>query len=147
MTRPQHLDLSSKLTHLAFHPRSLPTEKPQTSHVTPARDQTGHGEQLPFFGYLASRVPEMLDVGQRVAAIPTKRAAPPETRYLERDEITTLFARLPTRGRRALRDRVLLLTLYNTGARVQEIADLRVQHLDLRGPAHIRLHGKGDKWR
>src|SRR5438046_7541774 len=47
MTRPQHLDLSSKLTHLAFHPRSLPTEKPQTSHVTPARDQTGHGEQLP----------------------------------------------------------------------------------------------------
>src|SRR5437762_8470114 len=46
MTRPQHLDLSSKLTHLAFHPRSLPTEKPQTSHVTPARDQTGHGEQL-----------------------------------------------------------------------------------------------------
>ena len=100
-----------------------------------------------FFGYLASRVPEMLDVGQRVAAIPTKRAAPPETRYLERDEITTLFARLPTRGRRALRDRVLLLTLYNTGARVQEIADLRVEHLDLRRPAHIRLHGKGDKWR
>src|SRR5881396_398785 len=48
MTRPQHLDLSSKLTHLAFHPRSLPTEKPQTSHVTPARDQTGHGEQLPL---------------------------------------------------------------------------------------------------
>src|SRR2546422_11221685 len=47
MTRPQHLDLSSKLTHLAFHPRSLPTEKPQTSHVTPARDQTGHGEHLP----------------------------------------------------------------------------------------------------
>src|SRR5881227_2969439 len=52
MTRPQHLDLSSKLTHLAFHPRSLPTEKPQTSHVTPARDQTGHGEQLPYFSLL-----------------------------------------------------------------------------------------------
>src|SRR5439155_15744889 len=48
MTRPQHLDLSSKLTHLAFHPRSLPTEKPQTSHVTPERDQTGHGEQLHY---------------------------------------------------------------------------------------------------
>jgi integrase/recombinase XerD len=100
-----------------------------------------------FFGYLASRVPEMLDVAQRVAAIPTKRSAPPQTRYLERDEITTLFAHLPARGRRALRDRTLLLTLYNTGARVQEIADLRVEHLDLHRPARVRLHGKGDKWR
>ena len=100
-----------------------------------------------LFGYLAGRIPEMLDVGQRVAAIPTKRAAPPETRYLERDEVTALFARLPTRGRRALRDRVLLLMLYNTGARVQEMADLRVEHLDLRRPPRVRLHGKGDKWR
>ncbi len=100
-----------------------------------------------FFGYLAGRLPEMLDVGQRVAAIPTKRAAPPETRYLERDEVATLFAQLPARGRRALRDRVLLLLLYNTGARVQEVADLRVEHLDLRRPARVRLHGKGDKWR
>ena len=51
-----------------------------------------------FFTYVASRVPEMLDVGQRVAAIPTKRAAPPPTRYLERDEINVLFAHLPRGG-------------------------------------------------
>src|SRR5439155_11826063 len=82
-----------------------------------------------FFGYVASRVPEMLDVAQRVAGIPTKRCAPPQTRYLERDEISALFVNLPVRGRRALRDRTLLLTLYNTGARVQEVADLRVEHL------------------
>ena len=100
-----------------------------------------------FFGYVAGRVPEMLDVAQRVAGIPTKRCAPPQTRYLERDEISALFANLPARGRRALRDRTLLLTLYNTGARVQEVADLRVEHLDLRSPPRVRLHGKGDKWR
>jgi site-specific recombinase XerD len=38
---------------------------------------------------------------------------------------------LPTTGRLALRDRALILFLYNTGARVQEAADLRVEHLDL----------------
>src|SRR2546428_11257782 len=43
MKRSQRLDLSSKLLHLAFHPRSLPAEKPQTSHVTPARELTGRG--------------------------------------------------------------------------------------------------------
>jgi len=100
-----------------------------------------------FFEHLAGRVPEMLDVCQRVAAIPTKRVAPPETRYLERDEVRTLLARLPSRGRHALRDRALLLFLYNTGARVQEVADLRFEHLDLATHPRVRLHGKGDKWR
>jgi integrase/recombinase XerD len=58
-----------------------------------------------------------------------------------------LFDRLPAIGRFALRDRALLRFLYNTGARVQEVADLRVGHLMLERPFHVRLHGKGDKWR
>jgi site-specific recombinase XerD len=39
------------------------------------------------------------------------------------------------------------LFLYNTGARVQEVADLRIADLDLAPPPRVRLHGKGDKWR
>lgn len=100
-----------------------------------------------LFEYLAGRAPEVLEVCQRVAAIPAKRVAPPETRFLERDEVATLFARLPSDGRHALRDRALLLFLYNTGARAQEVADLRVGHLDLGAHPRVRLHGKGDKWR
>jgi len=100
-----------------------------------------------FFEYVALRVPEMLAVAERVAAIPPKRAPPPETRFLERDEITTLFARLPSSGRNSARDRALLLFLYNTGARVQEAVDLRVRDLDLVPTPRVRLHGKGDKWR
>jgi site-specific recombinase XerD len=100
-----------------------------------------------LFEYIATRAPEMLAVCQRVAAIPMKRAAPAETKFLERDEVEHLFASMPSGGRHALRDRALLLFLYNTGARVQETADLRVGNLDL-GPHPIaRLHGKGDKWR
>lgn len=40
-----------------------------------------------------------------------------------------------------------MLFLYNTGARVQEAADLRVDNLDLGEHPLMRLHGKGDKWR
>lgn len=76
-----------------------------------------------------------------------KRVAPPETRFLERDEIEGLFAGLSDNGPLGLRDRTLLLFLYNTGARVQEVADLRVGHLDLGAHPRVRLHGKGDKWR
>lgn len=100
-----------------------------------------------LFDYVASREPEMLGVCQQVAAIPTKRAAPAEAHYLERDEIEVLFRDLPRASRLALRDRSLLLFLYNTGARVQEVADLRVGHLDLKEAGLVRLHGKGDRWR
>jgi site-specific recombinase XerD len=100
-----------------------------------------------LFDYIATRSPEMLGVCQQVAAIPMKRVAPAETRYLERDEIDELFADLPGNGPLAARDRALLLFLYNTGARVQEVADLRVGHLDLGAHPRVRLHGKGDKWR
>jgi site-specific recombinase XerD len=100
-----------------------------------------------LFEYIATREPQMLFVCQQVTAIPMKRVAPPETRFLERDEVQHLLRDLPSEGRLALRDRALLLFLYNTGARVQEAADLRVEHLDLGEHPTVRLHGKGDKWR
>jgi integrase/recombinase XerD len=53
---------------------------------------------------------------------------------------------MPSSGRNAARDRALILFLYNTGARVQEVVDMRVRDLDL-AAARARLHGKGDKWR
>jgi len=100
-----------------------------------------------LFEYIAGRSPEMLGVCQQVAAIPMKRVAPPETHFLERDEVEELLRRLPREGRYALRDRALLTFLYNTGARVGEVAELRAGHLDLGEHPRVRLHGKGDKWR
>jgi site-specific recombinase XerD len=89
----------------------------------------------------------MLDICQRIAAIPVKRVSPPETHYLEREEVSALLRSLPRKGRHSARDRALLLFLYNTGARVQEAADLRADHLDLGPQPSVQLHGKGDKWR
>lgn len=66
---------------------------------------------------------------------------------MQRDEVEALFERLPTTGPRAQRDRALLMFLYNTGARVQEVADLRRGNLELGPKPRVHLHGKGDKWR
>lgn len=100
-----------------------------------------------FFTYLALRIPEALDTAQQVAAIPMKRVPPPETQFLDREEVISLLKRIPRQGRHALRDRTLILVLYNTGARAQEVADLRFEHLDLGLQPRVRLHGKGDRWR
>jgi site-specific recombinase XerD len=100
-----------------------------------------------LFDYIATREPEMLGTCQQVTAIPMKRSAPAQTHYLELDEIESLLRHLPRTGRLALRDHALLVFLYNTGARAQEVADLRTGHLELGEGAVVRLHGKGDKWR
>jgi site-specific recombinase XerD len=100
-----------------------------------------------FFDYLGNRVPELLDTCERVAAIPVKRAAPPETHFLEREEVASLLKHLPRKGRHWVRDRALFLFLYNTGARVQEVAELRLRQLELGPQPRVQLHGKGDKWR
>jgi site-specific recombinase XerD len=89
----------------------------------------------------------MLAEAQKVAAIPVKRTSPPQTLFLDHDEINAIFSSLPSSGTFALRDHALLLFLYNTGARVQEVADLCVNHLDLSQPPRARLYGKGGKWR
>jgi integrase/recombinase XerD len=100
-----------------------------------------------FFEYIGRRFPDRLGQAQKVTAIPRKRAQPPETIFLERDEIEGTLARLPVDGRHALRDRTLLLFLYNTGARVQEAADLRANDILFDPSPRVHLHGKGDKWR
>lgn len=100
-----------------------------------------------FFEYIGQRFPERLEQAQKVAAIPRKRAQAPETIFLERDEIEATLAGLPADGRCALRDRTLLVFLYNTGARVQEAADLRASDVHFDPTPRVHLHGKGDKWR
>lgn len=82
-----------------------------------------------------------------MAAIPRKRAQPPETLFLECDEIEDTLAALPADGRHALRDRALLVFLYKTGARVQEAADLRASDVHFDPTSRVHLHAKGDKWR
>jgi site-specific recombinase XerD len=100
-----------------------------------------------FFEYLGRQLPERLLQAQQVMAIPTKRVQLPETFFLERDEIESVLAALPSKGSLALRDRALLLFLYNTGARVQEVADLCIANVEFDPHPCVHLHGKGNKWR
>jgi integrase/recombinase XerD len=114
--------------------------KPQTRNQRLAALHT-------FYRFVATHHCEMLAEAERVEAIPNKRTSPAPTRYLEHEEIERLFRNLASQGPRTQRDQALLMLLFNTGARVQELADLRVGDVDLHGPLRVRLHGKGDKWR
>ena len=100
-----------------------------------------------FYEYIGRKVPEMLPFCAKVAAIPMKRCPLPEMKFLAREDVEALFAGIPDGDRLSTRDRALLMLLYNTGARVSEVAQLTIGQLDLQSPAQVRLLGKGAKWR
>ncbi len=100
-----------------------------------------------FFHYLAGRHPEKLEHCQRILAIPFKRSHSRIVEYLEYEEIKAVLETINRSHEDGRRDYILLVTMFNTGARVQEILDLRLCDLQLIKPYQIRLIGKGRKER
>ena len=100
-----------------------------------------------LFRFVVSRNPEHLDLAQRVLGIPFKRAQQRTIDYLEYEEIDSVLKAIDRATLLGTRNYALLATMFNTGARVQEIADLRVCDLQLTKPFQVRLFGKGRKER
>ena len=100
-----------------------------------------------FFGYLAGQHPDRLDQFQRVIGVPFKRTRSRTVEYLEHDEIQAILDAVNRTEGDGRRDYSLLATMFNTGARVQEILDLRPCDIQFAKPFHARLVGKGRKER
>ncbi|HAZ13105.1 MAG: hypothetical protein A2X86_09950 [Bdellovibrionales bacterium GWA2_49_15] len=100
-----------------------------------------------FFTYLATS--DVMNIGQyqRILLIPQKRTSRPMMGYLEVDEINAIFKEIDRSTWGGQRDYVLLNLLYNTGARVQEICDLKVESIRLDSPPLATICGKGKKTR
>jgi site-specific recombinase XerD len=101
-----------------------------------------------FSRFLVAEHPEHLHSLQRVLGLPFKRgarAAPIE--YLESTEIEALLCSIDRASWSGQRDYALFALMFNTGARVQEILNLRVRDLRLDPPYQVRLQGKGNKVR
>ncbi|MGH3262961.1 MAG: tyrosine-type recombinase/integrase, partial [Trebonia sp.] len=100
-----------------------------------------------FFSWMQTQDPARMACCQDILAIPAAKHDQPAIAHLSVDQTRQLLA-LPDRcTRNGRRDGTLLATLYDTAARVQEIADLTVRDLRLDGPAVIALTGKGRKTR
>jgi site-specific recombinase XerD len=84
---------------------------------------------------------------QDIGRIPMKKAEKKAINYLTIEGIKFLLSQIPTDTERGRRDLVLLSLLYDSAARVQELADLTPADLHLKAPCYIKLFGKGQKAR
>ena len=100
-----------------------------------------------LFGFIAREEPSLLLHCQTIRTIPLKRTEHKTVDYLEENEMQALLNAVDLNSRSAMRDKALLLLLYNTGARVSEIVGLKVADLRLHGIPQVKLLGKGQKYR
>ena len=100
-----------------------------------------------FFRYVQLEDPCSLFLCQQILAIPMKRSASKSIHYLTLEAIKAILKVPDTTRCMGRRDIVLLSLMYDTGARVQEIADLTVTDVRLDPPPTIKVTGKGNKSR
>lgn len=102
--------------------------------------------------FIGLHSPELLHWCGQIRTIPLKKSARPLVTYLEKNEMDALLAAPHRDSSQGRRDYGVLLFLYNTGARADEVAHVRIADLDLgarpdRDPSSVLIHGKGNKTR
>ena len=100
-----------------------------------------------FIQYVGFKEPAALALTHGVLGIPMKRFDRRQIGFLSREHIEAIVAAPDMSTWIGRRDRVLLATLYNTGARVSEIIGIQVDDLNLSSSPSVRLRGKGRKER
>ena len=100
-----------------------------------------------FFRYVQAEEPAGLFHFQKITAIPIKKAKKTVVGYLTPEAMKFLLEQPEKHTAKGRRDLTLMSVLYDTGARVQELIDLKVCDVTLQTPAIIALTGKGNKTR
>jgi integrase/recombinase XerD len=100
-----------------------------------------------FFTWMQTQDPARMACCQDILAIPASKHDPPAVSHLTVAQTRELLAAPDRSTRTGRRDATLLATLYDTAARVQELADLSVRDIRVDNPAMAALTGKGRKSR
>lgn len=100
-----------------------------------------------FAHYVQYKAPEYLENCTDIITIRPKKHKKPVVPFLTEDELKAILAQPNPSTRQGLRDLTLLSLLYDSGARVQELTDLKLKDIRLTNPAMVTLTGKGQKTR
>lgn len=102
--------------------------------------------------YVALNNPEHVEWCRMIHTIPVKKAGRTLITYLEKEEMDKLLNAPNCNTEQGRRDYALMLFLYNTGARADEVASLTLNDIFMptgksKGIAIVTIKGKGSKMR
>ena len=101
-----------------------------------------------FAKFIAWKCPDYIDWCHQIRQIPSKKITQRQITYMDREEMEALTeAPLSNRNHKyGKRDHIIILLMYNTGARVSEVISIHVGDIVMpkkRGMGTVTLHGKG----
>lgn len=100
--------------------------------------------------FIALHSPEHIEWCGDIRTIAFKRSPRPLVTYLEKLEMDALLSAPDLQSAQGRRDHVVLLFLYNTGARADEVAQCRIDDFSFghaQQSSSVVIHGKGGKLR
>ena len=84
---------------------------------------------------------------QEIIEIRLKKHEDSTIKYVSVEGMKLILSQIPTNNTEGRRNLAMLSLMYDSAARVQEIADLTPADLHLKKPAYVKLFGKGKKTR
>jgi site-specific recombinase XerD len=100
-----------------------------------------------FFHYVQAEEPTGIFNFQKITSIPIKKAKKTVIEHLSPEAIKLLLEQPDRYTAKGRRDLTMMSILYDSGARVQELIDIKIRDVTLQTPAIITLTGKGNKVR
>lgn len=87
--------------------------------------------------YIAVEAPQYMSKCQEILGIDFKKCAKKEVEYLTVDELKIIFEQPDSKRKNGQRDLTMLSLLYDSGARVQELVDLKLKDIRFTKPATV----------
>ena len=101
-----------------------------------------------FYKYAAKIESTAVIHRNEILKVPLKKSAKPDIiKYMSEDAVKAVLAQPDPMSEKGLRDQFLMVLLYDTGARIQEVMDIRLHDIRLGKAPTVTLNGKGGKTR
>ena len=101
-----------------------------------------------FFEFVADTEPLLVAKASDIRKVKSAKIEKKNfVEYLSETAVQSILAQPDGKSEKGLRDKILMIMLYDTGARIQEILDIYLNDLRLSDTPTVTLHGKGNKTR
>lgn len=100
-----------------------------------------------FAKYVSRSHPDFLTNASSIIYLQSKKTLTPVVDYFTKEEMERILSLPDKLTRIGFRDYLLLLLMYNTGARVSEVCNMRIGDFVFGEQSYVTLNGKGNKQR